>query len=179
MPEGYERFARQALLEFTGEPTVGDCLGSQEEGEGVVTVRFDSALPGYPGWRWTVSLAVVDGGEPTVLETELMPGESALLAPDWVPWSDRLAEYRAAQEAAGLAAAESEDEPADDEDDVDDEDDDVVVDEDDDDSDPDDDFVDLDVDDLDVDDLDVDGLDVDGLDVDDLDIDLDAEDRDD
>lgn len=164
MPEGYERFARQALLEFTGEPTVGECLGSQDEGDGVVTVRFDSALPGYPGWHWTVSLAVVEGGEPTVLETELMPGESALLAPEWVPWSDRLAEYRAAQEAAGLAAAESEDEPADDDDGDDD-----VVDEDDDDSDPDDDFVDLDVDDLDVDDLDVD----------DLDIDLDAEDRDD
>ena len=57
-----------------------------------------------------------------MLETELMPGESALLAPDWVPWSDRLAEYRAAQEAAGLAAAESEDEPADDDDDDDDDD---------------------------------------------------------
>jgi hypothetical protein len=30
-----------------------------------------------------------------------MPGEGALLAPDWVPWSERLEEYRAAQAAAG------------------------------------------------------------------------------
>ena len=165
MPEDYERFARQALLEFTGESTVGDCLGRQDEGEGVVTVRFDSALPGYPGWCWTVSLAVVDGGEPTVLETELMPGESALLAPDWVPWSDRLAEYRAAQEAAGIAAAESADASGDD--DGSDDDDDSDRGDDGSDGDPDDDFVDLDVEDLDVEDID--------LDVDDLDIDLDAE----
>ena len=25
-----------------------------------------------------------------MLETELMPGDGALLAPDWVPWSERL-----------------------------------------------------------------------------------------
>jgi hypothetical protein len=31
-----------------------------------------------------------------------MPGEGALLAPDWVPWVDRLEEYRVAQ--AALAA---------------------------------------------------------------------------
>jgi hypothetical protein len=54
-----------------------------------------------------------------VLETELMPGEGALLAPDWVPWSERLEEYRAAQAAAGEPdeTAELADEDPDDADD--------------------------------------------------------------
>jgi hypothetical protein len=37
------------------------------------------------------------------MEAELMPGEGALLAPDWVPWAERLEDYRAAQ---ALIAAE-------------------------------------------------------------------------
>ena len=53
------------------------------------------------------TIARVDDGEPTVLETELMPGEAALLAPEWVPWSERLADYRAAQDAAAAAAREA------------------------------------------------------------------------
>ena len=125
MPDRHLEFAREALLDITPESTIGAYVGSVDEGDGVVTVRFESAMPGYPGWQWTVSLAVVDGGEPTVLETELMPGEGALLAPDWVPWSDRLAEYKAAQEAAESEALDgSDDHDADDDsgddDDVDD-----------------------------------------------------------
>lgn len=142
MPDRHLQFAREALLDITGEPTIGAYVGSVDEGEGVITVRFESAMAGYPGWRWTVSLAVVDGAEPTVLETELMPADGALLAPDWVPWSDRLADYKAAQEAAGAAAAESEDESDDD-----DEDDDEDLEDEGDVEDDDDDFVDLDVDD--------------------------------
>ena len=62
---------------------------------------FERRMPGYPGWHWTVSCRRIgDEAEPTVLETELMPGENALLAPDWVPWSERLADYQAAQACA-------------------------------------------------------------------------------
>ena len=39
-----------------------------------------------------------------MIEAELLPDAGALLSPDWVPWSERLADYKAAQEAAGLAA---------------------------------------------------------------------------
>jgi hypothetical protein len=49
-----------------------------------------------------------DSSEPFVLETELMPGDGALLAPDWVPWSDRLADYRSAQDVAAALAATDE-----------------------------------------------------------------------
>jgi hypothetical protein len=96
-----ERLAREALAEVTKEGTFGDLIGETLEDDGVYTLRFASELGGYPGWVWTVSLAELEGEPPTVLETELMPGEGALLAPDWVPWSERLEEYRAAQAAAG------------------------------------------------------------------------------
>ena len=120
MPEPLEELARAALLEITPEATIGAYAGQVDEGNGAVSVLFDSAMPGYPDWKWTVSLAQVEGAEPTVLEAELMPAEGALLAPDWVPWSDRLAEYKAAQEAAAPADesddADGDDDPGDDDD---------------------------------------------------------------
>jgi hypothetical protein len=117
---------RAALLEITTADTIGDNAGSIDEGEGVVSVHFETTLAGYPGWHWTVSIARVEGEEPSVLETELLPGDGALLAPDWTPWIDRLADYRAAQEAAGLEAADAEGSDDDDtEDDTDDDDDDL------------------------------------------------------
>ena len=114
---------RAALLEITTADAVGANAGSVDEGDGVVSVHFETTLAGYPGWHWTVSVAHIDGGAPSVLETELLPGDGALLAPDWVPWVDRLADYRAAQDAAGLDGGESEEEP---EVDVDDDDDDEL-----------------------------------------------------
>ena len=148
---------RAALLEITTEDTIGPNAGSVAEGEGVVSVHFETMLDGYPGWHWTVSIARVDGGEPSVLETELLPGDGALLAPDWVPWVDRLADYRAAQDAAGLDGGEAEDEPDVDVDDDDDEDDD---DDDDDEEDDDDDELDSDI----LHGGDLDGVDIDALD---------------
>ncbi|MCU1581140.1 MAG: hypothetical protein QOK46_788 [Microbacteriaceae bacterium] len=120
---------RAALLEITTADTIGDNAGSIDEGEGVVSVHFETTLAGYPGWHWTVSIARVNGEEPSVLETELLPGDGALLAPDWTPWIDRLADYRAAQEAAGLEAADAEDSDDDgdaDDDDTEDDDDDEL-----------------------------------------------------
>ena len=99
--------ARRALLDVTPPETVGSVVGHVAEGEHVLTLHFAADLAGYPGWHWSATLARVDDGEPTVLETELMPGEAALLAPEWVPWSERLAEYRAAQDAAAAAAREA------------------------------------------------------------------------
>ncbi|MDR6906879.1 hypothetical protein J2X63_002565 [Agromyces sp. 3263] len=99
--------ARRALLEVTPPETVGSVIGHVAEGEHVLTMLFAADLAGYPGWRWSVTIARVDDGEPTVLETELMPGDTALLAPEWIPWSERLADYRAAQQAAAAAAAEA------------------------------------------------------------------------
>jgi hypothetical protein len=174
----YEDLARQSLLEVTPASTVGPVVGETDEGDGVVSVLFQSAQPGYPDWLWTVSIAHVDGEEPTVLEAELMPADGAVLAPDWVPWSDRLADYKAAQEALGLdadAAALDDSDDTDDDDDSDDSDDDSNdADDSDDDDDHDDDDDDDDDDDLDSDVLH--GGDLDGVDIDDLD---EADDNDD
>lgn len=128
------RLAREALLEITADATVGELVAQTAEGEGVTTLSFAATMPGYPGWHWTVSVAELPGEEPSVLEAELLPGDGALLAPDWVPWSERLEEYRAAQAAAAAEAGETgeagetDDEPADDDeldDELDDDDDEV------------------------------------------------------
>lgn len=92
--------ALAALAEITPASTVGDPVDYVVEADGVVSLRFANRLAGYPGWLWTVSVAVVEDAEPTVLEVELLPAAGALLAPEWVPWAVRLAEYQAAQAAA-------------------------------------------------------------------------------
>lgn len=176
--------ALAALHEITPASTVGPAAGYLPEEDGSVSLRFENRLPGYPGWFWTVTVARVDDEEPTVLELELLPGDGALLAPEWVPWAERLAEYRAHQvelaEQAAAAAADDEDaESVEDDESDDDLDGDLDGDDlDDDDSDDDDDDSDDDDDDSD-DDVDEDELaaeprelhagDLDGVDIDELD----------
>jgi len=92
--------ALSALHEITPATTVGAFRDRVVADDGVVTLTFHSTMAGYPGWVWTVAIASVDAGAPTVLELELLPDDGSLLAPDWVPWSQRLAEYK---EAARLA----------------------------------------------------------------------------
>ena len=159
--------ARAALTEITPESTIGEPLGHVVEGEGVVSLHFASSLAGYPGWHWTVTVGRADDdAQPTVLEAELMPGEDALLAPDWVPWSERLAEYQAAQEALAAEAEEAGAEGDEEDDDADDSDDEGIDgDYDDDESDDEDESDDdHDIHDLHGDD-DLDGVDIDSVDV--------------
>lgn len=92
-----------ALREITPPKSIGDFVASRFEEGGILTMRFENKLPGYPGWQWNVSLALLENAEPTVLEAELLPEEGALLAPDWVPWSVRLAEFLEAQKRAAEA----------------------------------------------------------------------------
>lgn len=164
--------ARAALREVTPESTIGEPAGYTVEDGGAVSLRFHNRLAGYPGWFWTVTLARVADAEPTVLEVELLPGDAALLAPDWVPWAVRLAEYQAAQ----VALAEAEEADTDLEADLDDEDDEDGDDLDDDELD--------DAADLDAGDFDADGSpilhagDVDGVDIDELDPTADEDDVD-
>lgn len=105
---GAHDLALAALHEITPASTVGPAAGYTVEEDGAVSLRFANRLAGYPGWFWTVTVARVDEEDPTVLEVELLPGDGALLAPEWVPWAERLAEYRAHQaELAEQAAAEA------------------------------------------------------------------------
>jgi hypothetical protein len=160
-----------ALREITAESSIGEPAGYQLEDGGVVSLRFENRLPGYPGWFWTVSLARVEDAEPTVLEVELLPGDGALLAPDWTPWAVRLADYQAAQAALAEAAEAAGEDDSDE------------IDDDDIDEDGDDDDDDLDDPDDEDDELDVDGSsilhagDVDGVDIDELDTDAESDDE--
>lgn len=107
--------ALAALHEITPPSTVGPAAGYLVEEDGSVSLRFENRLAGYPGWYWTATVTRVEGEEPTVLEVELLPGDGALLAPDWVPWAERLAEYRAHQaELAEQATADASAEVSDD-----------------------------------------------------------------
>jgi hypothetical protein len=83
--------ARDALVAVVGAAQVGRHLGVQAEGERIVTHLFDCADPAYTGWRWAVTVVRAPRAKAvTVSETVLLPGPGALLAPDWVPWHDRL-----------------------------------------------------------------------------------------
>jgi hypothetical protein len=89
-PESQSK-ARAALAEITSPEAVGEYLGLEMEADRVGTLRFASRSPGYVGWFWAVTMARVPRGRhATVSETELLPGEGALLSPSWVPWADRL-----------------------------------------------------------------------------------------
>jgi Protein of unknown function (DUF3027) len=158
MPSSLHEVARAALSEITPDSTIGE-LSGESTLDGATTVTFATLLPGYPGWNWTVSIATL--GEPSVLEVELMPGDGALLAPDWVPWIDRLADYEAAQEL--LAASDG------DGDEVELSDTDVTADDAGDADDVEEDDLDDDDDDDDLDDALLHSGDLDGVDIDDLD----------
>jgi hypothetical protein len=70
---------------------VGEHTGLRDEGDGALTHFFASTHAGYRGWQWAVTLACAGPGEPvTVSEVVLMPGDKALVAPDWVPWNERV-----------------------------------------------------------------------------------------
>jgi hypothetical protein len=57
----------------------------------VVTHYFACLAPAYSGWRWAVTVARAARSKTvTVDEVMLLPGPGALLAPAWVPWSERL-----------------------------------------------------------------------------------------
>ena len=103
--------ARAAAREVGGD-VVGEHLGAHADGPGdeglddegldgatdgpgtagaVVTHSFATTDRAYVGWRWAVTVARADGSEHvTVDEVVLLPGSGALLAPAWLPWSERV-----------------------------------------------------------------------------------------
>ena len=83
--------ARDAVIAVVGAGQAGGHLGVQAEGERIVTHLFECTDPAYAGWRWAVTVVRAPRAKAvTVSETVLLPGPGALLAPDWVPWHDRL-----------------------------------------------------------------------------------------
>jgi hypothetical protein len=92
-------FAEVAAKSAAGKTALGKFIEVIEETEGVSTFLWEANQPGYLGWRWSVTIAQVDlETEPTLSEVVLVPGPDSLIAPNWIPWADRLADYQALQE---------------------------------------------------------------------------------
>ncbi|MER5885129.1 DUF3027 domain-containing protein [Streptomyces sp. NPDC001941] len=83
--------AREAAEEAAAPGVVGEHVEVVAEGDRVVTHFFECKEPGYRGWRWGVTVARASRSKLVTLdESVLLPGPDALLAPEWVPWSERL-----------------------------------------------------------------------------------------
>jgi hypothetical protein len=108
--------ALEGLSGVARDGEVGDFL-PPEDTEGVWIVRAKSLQAGYPGWLWTVTITPAEDGTPTITEVHLLPGDDALLSPEWVPWSERLDEYRRLEAEKEVLDAESDLDGDEDEDD--------------------------------------------------------------
>ncbi|MFF3016274.1 DUF3027 domain-containing protein [Streptomyces sp. NPDC057939] len=83
--------ARAAAEDAAFPGVVGEHVSVVAEGDRVVTHFFECKEPGYRGWRWAVTVTRASRAKNVTLdETVLLPGDDALLAPEWVPWSERL-----------------------------------------------------------------------------------------
>ena len=84
-------FAREAVEAAAAPGRVGEHLEAVADGDRVVTHYFECLESAYRGWRWAATLTRASRAKAVTLdETVLLPGPDALLAPDWVPWSERL-----------------------------------------------------------------------------------------
>lgn len=83
--------AREAVEETADPAMIGEHLEAVADGDRVVTHFFECLEPAYRGWRWATTVARASRAKVVTLdETVLLPGRDALLAPEWVPWSERL-----------------------------------------------------------------------------------------
>ena len=83
--------ARAAAQEEAGAERIGDHVGVIAEDEVSATHLFEAEHAGYRGWNWAVTVAFAGPGTPlSVSEVVLLPGDEALVAPDWVPWHERV-----------------------------------------------------------------------------------------
>ncbi|MEU3506581.1 DUF3027 domain-containing protein [Streptomyces longwoodensis] len=83
--------ARAAAEEAAAPGVAGAHVGTVSEGDRVVTHFFECRELGYRGWRWAVTVARASRAKAVTLdEVVLLPGPDAVLAPEWVPWSERL-----------------------------------------------------------------------------------------
>lgn len=83
--------ARTAAAAVAGADAVGDHLGTVDESDpqsagALSAYHFVSLQPGYVGWYWSVSMS----DDRTINDVVLLPGERAIVAPEWTPYRDRI-----------------------------------------------------------------------------------------
>jgi len=83
--------ARAALLDAVDSGDVGDHLGYEVEGERALSHQFECRRTGYRGWRWSVVVTRASRQRSvTVNEIVLLPGPASVVAPEWVPYRERV-----------------------------------------------------------------------------------------
>jgi Protein of unknown function (DUF3027) len=111
--------ARTAIEGIAKASEVGEHMAARTEGDRLVTHLFESKLPGYVGWQWYAVLTRNSRSKVvTVSELGLLPSEDSVLAPEWVPWAERVrpedaqAEDAQSEDLQEDAPAEAEPRPA-------------------------------------------------------------------
>lgn len=90
---GAAELAREAIFSDTINSThVGKFLAAElDEDARIASYLFEAFQPGYLGWRWAVAVSKVDEvSAPTVCDVVLLPGPDSLMAPEWIPYFDRI-----------------------------------------------------------------------------------------
>ena len=83
--------ALQGVREIAPAHAIGLVHHVRAEEERLSTHLFECRLPGYRGWFWFATLSRAPRSRvATICEVGLLPGDDALIAPDWVPWADRV-----------------------------------------------------------------------------------------
>jgi Protein of unknown function (DUF3027) len=104
--------ARTALEGIAAASDIGRHLAAKSEGDRLVTHLFESKLAGYAGWQWYAVLTRNSRSKVvTVNELGLLPSEDSILAPEWVPWAERVRPEDAQEQEA--EASEPDRAPAD------------------------------------------------------------------
>lgn len=106
--------ALRGVQEIAPAHAIGLVHHVRAEEERLSTHLFECTLPGYRGWFWFATLSRAPRSRvATICEVGLLPGDDALIAPDWVPWADRvrpedLQENAAQENAESAEVAEAE-----------------------------------------------------------------------
>ncbi|WP_046469915.1 DUF3027 domain-containing protein [Allosalinactinospora lopnorensis] len=83
--------ARASAVEIASPEWVGEHLSAKVECDRLVTHLFACLHPAYSGWHYAVTVVRAARAKVvTVNEVALVPGPESLLAPEWVPWKERL-----------------------------------------------------------------------------------------
>ncbi|MEN3345400.1 MAG: hypothetical protein V7635_1976 [Arthrobacter sp.] len=105
--------ARAAVEGIAPAQQIGKHLGARTEGDRLVTHLFESRLPGYLGWQWFAVLTRNSRSKVvTVNELGLLPSGDSVLAPEWIPWAERVRpedaqDDEASEETSGAGASEA------------------------------------------------------------------------
>ena len=88
-----QQIARDAALadaELASQ--VGDFVSVEYDDDNrVATYLFKAEVAGYLGWRWCITVAKVEeDATPTVCDVVILPGPDSLIAPDHIPYRDRI-----------------------------------------------------------------------------------------